>query len=203
MFFTNVSHFPKINDEEKIPLVPFLEASKGIVQFVEILGTVFTPVKQDINGNIEKLYKIHQSDKTKFETINDVIAYELEETNKVGIDALLWLKRALEYVQILITCLIDDTKDGSCAEDLTPFFNKAYEEKLKPYHGWFVQKLFGLIVYAAPGRKSLLLLLNDNKEISDEEIMKEAESYVNQLSHNIEIINRLYTTHNLHSNEKV
>lgn len=58
--------------------------------------------------------------------------------------AIFFFSRALEYVHVFLTCLVYDSKGGSSPDNLCPYFNKAYEEKLKPYHGWFVQKLFGV-----------------------------------------------------------
>ncbi|XP_035232386.1 glycolipid transfer protein-like [Stegodyphus dumicola] len=111
----------------------------------DLLGSVFIPVKSDINGNIEKLYKIYHSNEEKFLALSDIISYEMNNTDlKVGKDALLWLKRALEYVHVFLTCLVNDSKEEQYSDNLVPFFNKAYEEKLKPYHGWFVQKIFGV-----------------------------------------------------------
>lgn len=205
MFFSNVSPFPDIN-EGHIDLLPFLEASKGIVRFVELLGSVFTPVKYDINGNIEKLHKIHLSDEVKFLTLNDIIEFELSENgiNKVGIDALLWLKRALEYVHVFLTCLVDESKLDLHPEDLSAYFNKAYEQKLKPFHGWFIQKIFGIMVHAAPSRKALMHLLAGEDECANEEqVLNDIETFTISLGSNLEVINNLYKEHNIDSNAKV
>ncbi|KAG8195186.1 hypothetical protein JTE90_027930 [Oedothorax gibbosus] len=205
MLFSVCKQFPEVTDG-KIEVVPFLEASKEIVKFVEILGTVFSPVKNDISGNIEKLSKIHHSDEAKFSTLNGIVEHELplERQHQIGIDALLWLKRALEYVNVFLSCFAEDGKQPPCSENMSAFFHKAYEEKLKPFHGWIVQKVFGLIVIAAPSRSSLLKLLSGGKDpVPEEEIIKDIEQFLIGLNSNIDTINRLYVTHNLHFNHKV
>ena len=66
IFFENVIPFSSINDDGLIDTKQFLEASRCIVQFVDLLGTTFKPVKNDIDGNISKLRKIFESDFEKF-----------------------------------------------------------------------------------------------------------------------------------------
>ncbi|XP_054719808.1 glycolipid transfer protein-like [Uloborus diversus] len=204
MFFSDVTHFPEIEDG-RIEILTFLDACRGIVRFIELLGTVFSPVKNDILGNIEKLNTIRMGNKEKFLTLNDIVEYELENSKEnVGIDALLWLKRALEYMNVFLTCLVNDSKENICTDNLVPYFNKAYEEKLKPYHGWLVQKLFGIMVHAAPSRKSLLQLLAGEIEFAvEDEILADIENFIQGLGSNLEVINSIYKRYDIDSNAKV
>lgn len=199
MFFGNY-RYPEVTVDGKVDAVSFLQASGGIVKFVELLGKVFLPVKYDINGNIEKLQNIINTDKEKFIYLSDIVEYEmtLSTDSRIGIDALLWLKRALEYIQAFLTFFVADHKQGKQTEDLIPFFKKAYEEKLQPYHGWMVQKLFGLCLLAAPGRKVLLQLLSMNKDnITDDDIMADIEEFLCTLNKNLEVIIDMYNKNNL------
>ncbi|XP_055933751.1 glycolipid transfer protein-like isoform X2 [Argiope bruennichi] len=187
MFFKDVKKFPSVENE--IEFLPFIEACKGIVKFVELLGSLFAPVRHDIQGNIDKLSKIHFSNAAEFPTINSIVEFEVKRAgDQTGIDALLWLK----------------SKQEQHEENISSFFYKAYEEKLKPYHGWIVQKLFGLMVVAAPSRKSLLDLLAGGEDSSTEDVVfGEMEIYLEGLGANIDVINRLYDIHNLVFNQKV
>ncbi|XP_023225548.1 glycolipid transfer protein-like [Centruroides sculpturatus] len=205
MFFGQY-RYPEVNAEGKIDLFLFLEASRGIEKFVELLGTAFYPVKNDIHGNIEKLLKIYNMDKEKFKYVNNIVESEinLEEEEKIGIDALLWLKRALEYIQVFLTCFVEDYQEKKNTEDLTPYFKKAYELKLKPYHGWFVQQLFALCIKVAPFRKDLIKLLGTGMENFNEEIiMNDIEEFLNSLNSNLEIIVAMYDENNLNSTKVV
>ncbi|GBN37614.1 Glycolipid transfer protein [Araneus ventricosus] len=188
MFFTEVKKFPCV-ENEIIEFLPFIEACKGIVKFVELLGSIFTPVRLDIQGNIDKLSKIHFSDEAGFPTVNSIVEFEVKRAgDQTGIDALLWLK----------------SKQEQHDEDISPFFHKAYEEKLKPYHGWIVQKLFGWIVIAAPSRKSLLHLLASGEDnLTEDVIFGEMEIFLQGLGANIDVINKIYVAHNLVFNQKV
>ena len=73
VFFENVVPFSQINDDGLIKTKSFLEAAKYIVQFVDLLGTTFKPVKNDIEGNIIKLTNLFESDKEKFEVCKNPI----------------------------------------------------------------------------------------------------------------------------------
>ncbi|GBN37613.1 Glycolipid transfer protein [Araneus ventricosus] len=204
MFFTEVKKFPCV-ENEIIEFLPFIEACKGIVKFVELLGSIFTPVRLDIQGNIDKLSKIHFSDEAGFPTVNSIVEFEVKRAgDQTGIDALLWLKRALEFVHVFLVCFVNDSKQEQHDEDISPFFHKAYEEKLKPYHGWIVQKLFGWIVIAAPSRKSLLHLLASGEDnLTEDVIFGEMEIFLQGLGANIDVINKIYVAHNLVFNQKV
>ncbi|CAL1274364.1 unnamed protein product [Larinioides sclopetarius] len=182
MFFKEVKKFPCV-ENQIIEFIPFIEACKGIVKFVELLGAIFTPVRHDIQGNIDKLSKIHFSDEAGFPSLNSIVEFEIKENgNKVGIDALLWLK----------------SKQEDHDEDLSPFFHKAYEEKLKPYHGWIAQKLFGWIVVAAPSRKSLLhLLASEEENMTEDVIFGEMEIFLQELGANIDVIHKIYDSHSI------
>lgn len=105
-FFASVAQFPQIGgDCSLISTRHFLEASRGIVLFVEFLGKVFAPVRNDIQGNIDKLQAILEQDAIGHEHLNGILKAELQQPDPnqvlgVGTDALLWLTRALDYIKV-------------------------------------------------------------------------------------------------------
>ena len=40
--------------------------------------------------------------------------------------------------------IVDDHESGNKSENLAPFLKKAYEDTLKMYHGWLIQKVFSV-----------------------------------------------------------
>mgnify|MGYP002717074270 FL=1 len=66
VFFETVVPFVDIDTDGLIDTERFLEASKCIVKFVEFFGITFKPVKNDIDGNINKLMNIFDTDKSMF-----------------------------------------------------------------------------------------------------------------------------------------
>ena len=211
-FFGSCSQFPSVINDELIDTRQFLDASRGIVQFVEFLGTVFSPVKSDINGNITKLAAIYEKSPTDYEHLHNIIKSELELPEgefHIGTDALLWLTRAIEYIKVFLTLFVQDFDNNQNQKSLEQYFGFAYEATLKKYHGWFVQKIFGLCLKAAPGRDSLLKLLSrsaieeDNsitKAIDSQEellIFNALKSYLVNLEKNIDTIHKIYTANNI------
>lgn len=54
------------------------------------------------------------------------------------------LFRALEYIYAFIANLVEDHNSGAKTENMVPLCKKAYEDTLKRYHGWIVQKVFSV-----------------------------------------------------------
>ena len=40
--------------------------------------------------------------------------------------------------------IVDEHQTGAKSENMAPFCKRAYEESLKEYHGWVVQKVFSV-----------------------------------------------------------
>lgn len=54
-FVFESTFYPKITPTDRILSEPFLAASHVVVDFLAMLGGIFSPVKADINGHIEKV----------------------------------------------------------------------------------------------------------------------------------------------------
>lgn len=201
-FFANCATFPDVDlslDSIAIDTVQFLDASAEIVKFVDLLGTVFTPVKSDISGNIDKLQAAYSANRDLFQNLSKLIRSEQQTLRAdefhVATDALIWLTRALAYVEKFLICLLDDYRSGRCQADLTDYFIAAYDNSLRQYHNWFVQKLFGVCLIAAPGRQQLLKLIaggSRDQEVDDEAIFEAIEQFLQNMSSNIFAIHRLF-----------
>ncbi|RWS25784.1 Glycolipid transfer protein-like protein [Leptotrombidium deliense] len=196
--FSLYAQFEEVNNG-MIGTIQYLEASKGIVKFVEQLGTLFKPVRSDINGNIEKLTSIYNSNPNKYKTLNSIVEVESKSIAdgefKIGTDALLWLTRALQYIHLFLTYFYEDYSKQVKNEDLSVHFKKAYEETLKMHHNWFVQQIFYLCLNAAPDRTSLIKLISidDNEDAVDEAmVFKEIEKNNQLLNANITAVRSLF-----------
>ncbi|XP_046462235.1 glycolipid transfer protein-like [Daphnia pulex] len=203
-FFTQSnSPFPGPTEDEKISADEFLLASTHLANFFGILGTVFTPVQSDIAGNVKKLRKFIEDNPGKVVYVNDIILLEANSTESIAIDALLWLKRALEFTMVFIDDIVCDSKNGTANEDLRPLCLQAYEKTLKKYHGWMVQQIFNLVSRACPWRRDLLLSLALGKTDMESIVLAQMEEVLVNLKKNVAIINRLYVTYNLNLDVKV
>ncbi|XP_022256430.1 uncharacterized protein LOC106472117 [Limulus polyphemus] len=257
-FFRNKSQFPEVTSEGNIDTVDFLEASRGIVSFIELLGKAFLPVKYDVNGNIElpgtawplnpiyffhivgeaptrgdhlmptyilctlmalknyckKMYiisshcvmlKLLRVEVAEHLSANDhcpirfSILLHMEVRNNILVTNFknqILMGWALEYIQVFLSCFVEDYIQGNYTEDLVPFFRKAYEEKLKQYHGFIIQNLFGLCLRAAPGRKQLISLLSNGKEDKEKEVFLDLKNFLVGMTANLDIIVDLYRKYN-------
>jgi len=164
---------------------------------------VFTPVKTDILGNVQKLQVFSDNCPENCQYVNDIVLIERKNPNSVAIDALLWLKRALEFTLMILEGLVANETDGSISEDLRPLCLKAYKATLEKYHGWMVQQIFHFVMKACPWRKDILSSLAFGKPNTEELVISQLTAALVNLRKNIEVINHLYSLHNLDCDTKV
>ncbi|CAG9767296.1 unnamed protein product [Ceutorhynchus assimilis] len=192
------AHFPEPG--EKLKTLEFLDAAAGVVSLVEKLGKIFSPVVNDINGNIKKLLESYNKDPETNEYLEDMILKEqIEGDNSRGIatDALLWLRRALHFKSIFFQLIIMDTDSQRLVQDLTPFIKRAYSESLERYHGWLGSQLFHVISRFIPNRKSLLCTLALNRNDKEEEVIRDMKQYNLRLSRCVSKLRQFYMDHHL------
>ncbi|XP_062522034.1 glycolipid transfer protein-like [Corticium candelabrum] len=191
-FFASLRHgFLPVPADGRIDTRAFLDAAREIVPFFDVLGpTAFAPVKSDINGNIKKLQKKHDEDAAKYTTLQGIVESEMEEgTTKAknsATDALLWLKRALQFICVFLEKVLDGE------EDLTKCARAAYEASLKRFHGWIVRGVFALAVRAVPYRKDFIKALQHGTDVGEEAVLFEMREHMSVLSANVEVLSKFY-----------
>jgi len=189
-FFSNVKHkFQPLSEDGRIDTDAFLSACGEVIPFFDVLGsTAFAPVKSDINGNITKLRKKFLANPAKFTTLQAMVEDEIEQktTKSKGsaTDALLWLKRALTFIRILFEQVLTNEPD------LSKCVTAAYEGSLKKYHGWMVQKVFGMAMMAVPYRKDFLIALG--KDASEKTILEHMQLALDEMAVNLDQIIAFY-----------
>ncbi|KAL1478742.1 hypothetical protein MTO96_034869 [Rhipicephalus appendiculatus] len=99
------SSFVQIREpsESSIETAQFLASCRSVLPVFNVLGSrVFAPIKADIQGNIDKLNEKYSTDKDGFARLTAMLQKEVDEgrnaTSGRAIEALLWLKRALEFI---------------------------------------------------------------------------------------------------------
>ncbi|EDO37291.1 predicted protein [Nematostella vectensis] len=145
-FFSSTQH--KFEDvivtpDGGIPTKSFLAACTCILPFFDVMGsTAFAPVKMDIGGNIRKISSKFDTDPKAFYTLQNIVYQELKSNTctakNSATDALLWLKRALEFMQIFLAEVVKGRQDLAVAAGI------AYEKTLRKYHGWVVRGVFAV-----------------------------------------------------------
>lgn len=200
-FFATVRQpFPEVPSDGRIITKTFLDACSNIVPFFDILGaTAFSPCKSDINGNVSKLLKKYDTDREKFSVLQAFVEVEKAEgktkAKNSATDALLWLKRALEFIGVFLADVLTGQPDlFKCAK-------KAYESTLKKYHGWMVQGIFSIAMKAVPYRENFIASIGNGAP--EEEVLKDMQAYVQVMGKNIEVINDFYAKMGEDKSEKV
>ncbi|XP_046860058.1 pleckstrin homology domain-containing family A member 8-like isoform X2 [Xenia sp. Carnegie-2017] len=143
IFSTAPNRFTDINmlKNNHIPTKPFLLACNSILPIFDVLGrTAFAPVKMDISGNIKKLTSKYDNDPTSCSTLQAMIGVEIHSNTcnvkNSATDALLWLKRALEFTNVFLL----EINKGE--RELVVVASNAYSKTLRKYHGWMVRGMF-------------------------------------------------------------
>eukprot|EP00794_Sanderia_malayensis_P017395 gene17395-19137_t len=188
-----------------IPTKSFLDACSSIIPVFDMLGsTTFAPVKMDIHGNITKIQTKYSTDEKAFVFLQNIIFQELKSNTCTAknstTDALLWLKRALEFIHIFLAEICRGEQDLAVAA------TNAYGRSLRKYHGWVVRGVFSLAVKAVPYRKDFIKCLSiKNSDIiaTEAEIVEEMKNCIGALGRILNIICQFYKRHKLDSDNIV
>jgi len=84
-------------DAEKdnaISTTPFLEAAESLTTLFDVLGSVaFTPVKNDMLGNVKKIRDRQLAAPALGETLQELVVNELKTKKHTATEGLVWLVR--------------------------------------------------------------------------------------------------------------
>jgi len=191
--------WPPVTDDGRVPTKPFLEACDVIVHFFDALGTLFSPVKHDVQGNVNKLISKHATHPEKFVTLNDIIEAELGTQDCSATESLLWLKRGLHFTCLLLLSIIEDHEKKVTYDSLAPNYQYAYEISLKSHHNWVVQKFFTVCVRSriCPKRRDVMKSLARDESSEESEVVATMKEFVNGLITNLQAIFDLYVANGL------
>lgn len=194
--------FRQLPADRQVETRPFLEAVSYLPPFFDCLGsTVFAPVKADISGNITKIRAVYDSNPARYKTLQQILEAEKEmygaEWPKVGATlALMWLKRGLRFIQVLLQSLVDGEKDESNPNLIRVNVTKAYEIALRRYHGWLVQKLFKAALFAAPYKSDFLKALSKGREVKEEECLEKVRKFLVNFTATVDAVYEMYNKSN-------
>lgn len=180
-----------------IPSKQFLECCRAILPFFDTLSaTAFAPVKADIGGNIKKLTVKYETDPERFDTLQAIVESELNagihNASNSATDSLLWLKRAMEFVQHFIA----EVSAGERSLDVAA--GKAYSRSLRRYHGWIVRGVFNLAMRAVPYHKDFLKVLGSlGTEEGERQVTADMAAFAASLGEIVLILNQFYHKYNL------
>ncbi|XP_033629528.1 pleckstrin homology domain-containing family A member 3-like [Asterias rubens] len=184
----------------------FLDACAQVVDIFDMMGSsAFTPVKMDMNGNIKKLRQKYSTDPSAFSSLQTIVQQEVRSNahhlRNSATDALMWLRRALEFVREFLV----EIEKGE--KNLTTAATSAYKRSLHKYHGWVVQGVFSLAIRAAPFYEDFIkcLLINpeDMEAGGEEQVLADLRASVKPMGMVVDDLRQYYYTENLESQAQV
>ncbi|KAI8904704.1 glycolipid transfer protein domain-containing protein [Gorgonomyces haynaldii] len=190
-FFDSISRsYAQVQVNNKnINTVEFLEATEQLVKLLGELGTAFTPVKSDIQGNVDKIRARYQQVPDKSQTLQELIQAEQQEKKSTAITSLLWLKRALEFTSLSLRRSVDNPQ-----EELSTSFNTAYKSTLSQYHSFLIRPVFSMAMSACPTRKSFYEQLAKGEH---DKMMDQFKPWLSHLESQVAILVEFYKTQKL------
>lgn len=159
-------------NDNGVSTTEFLEAAEALVTLFDLLGSVaFTPVKNDLLGNIKKIRTRQQAAPAESTTLQALVLNELKSGSHTATEGLVWLLRGLDFTaQALRENLSKPT------QELSDSFRAAYGNTLKPHHGFLIKPVFSAAMGATPYRKDFYAKLGDDEGKIQEEMEKEVKA---------------------------
>jgi len=126
----------------------FLEASDGLVQLFDLLGSgVFGFVQSDIRGNISGVRKRYEATPDASKTIEDLVRAESQEQHKHATPCLVRLTRGLSF-----TCNALQNVQNDRSSELHVCFRRSYDTVLKHHHTFLIRSVVYVALRAVPRR---------------------------------------------------
>ncbi|KAI4868010.1 het-c [Hypoxylon rubiginosum] len=137
------------DNDNAISTSEFLDAAESLTTMFDVLGSMaFSPVKNDMLGNVKKLRERQLAAPAESETLQALVINELKTKKHTATEGLLWLVRGLDF-----TCIALSQNIAKEAEELSTSFRNAYGSTLKPHHGILIKPVFSAAMSACPYRK--------------------------------------------------
>lgn len=145
-------------NDNAIATSDFLQAAESLTTLFDVLGSVaFTPVKNDILGNVKKIRERQLAAPAESETLQALVLNELKTKKHTATEGLLWLVRGLDFT----SKALQDNLNAPPTKELSDSFRTAYGDTLKPHHSFLVKPVFNAALSATPYRKDFYAKLGD------------------------------------------
>lgn len=156
-----------MSPNKEVYLEHYVAGWRGLVKFLNSLGSVFGFISKDAVSKIQILVNfLNGENGSQYATIQSMVKFELDnklvDVEKTGIfpesgcRTLLRLHRALRWLELFLerlrTSKEDDKTSVMCRE--------AYNESLAQHHPWVVRKAAGMAFFALPGRQAFFDVMN-------------------------------------------
>ncbi|KAM9350647.1 ceramide-1-phosphate transfer protein [Symphorus nematophorus] len=156
-----------LSENKEVYLEHYVAGWRGLVKFLNSLGSVFGFISKDAVNKIKILVAYLEGESgSQYVTVQSMVKHELSNelvdlTKKgshpeSGCRTLLRLHRALRWLELFLERLRTSGEDGKtsvmCAE--------AYNESLAQHHPWVVRTAAGMAFCVLPGRQAFFEVMN-------------------------------------------
>ncbi|KAL8780536.1 MAG: hypothetical protein Q9213_006432 [Squamulea squamosa] len=146
--------------DNAIPTSDFLEAAESLTTLFDLLGSIaFTPVKNDMIGNIKKVRDRQLAAPGDSFTIQSLVLGELKAKKHTAAEGLLWLVRGLDFTSQALRHTLQNPDT-----ELATSFRTAYTGTLKAHHSFLIKPVFSAAMSATPYKKDFYVKLGDEEK---------------------------------------
>ncbi|KAK5070595.1 hypothetical protein LTR64_000268 [Lithohypha guttulata] len=171
----------------------FLEAAEATTTLFDILGSVaFTPVKNDMLGNIKKVRDRQLASPGTSEDLQSLCKSEIATKSHKATEGLLWLVRGLDFTAQALRNDLTNNAGVSITEakpkkELADSFRDSYKNTLAPHHSFLIKPLFNAAMSATPYRKDLYAKMLGEGASADQ-LSTEFEKWLSALESQVSIL---------------
>ncbi|KAI5946804.1 Ceramide-1-phosphate transfer protein [Manis javanica] len=190
-----------LNEKEEVLLDHYLTGWKGLVRFLNSLGTIFSFISKDVTTKLQIMERLCGSPQQEhYHSLQSMVAYEvgnqlvdLERRSRhpdSGCRTILRLHRALRWLQLFLEGLRTSPEDARTAVLCTDSYNAS----LAAYHPWVIRRAATVAFCTLPARKVFLEAMNVGSPEQAVEMLGEALPCI---EHVYDISQKLYAEHTL------
>lgn len=183
-----------------------IDACINHAKFFDIFAaTLFSPLKNDILSNAEKVRRVFMKDCRKYVYLERIIEEEVRRKRYMHPDsasqAIIWIMRGLRTVSrfLIVVC----SRTHPLYKDTSQALGLAYQEHLCRYHNFIVQKMFSAALRLLPSMEHFKkqVIMNKNLDVSskaiEHSIMQQATAYSQSAMEMIQAIEKIFRSHKI------
>ncbi|KAM3824387.1 ceramide-1-phosphate transfer protein isoform 1-T2 [Vipera latastei] len=190
-----------LNSKGEILMDPYLGGWKGLVRFLNTMGSIFSFISKDAVTKIQIMENFRSSEQQEdYITLQAMVKYELanglvdlREPGSYpasGCRTILRLHRALHWLHLFLEGL----RTSGPRSKTSTLCTDSYNASLANYHPWIVRKAATMAFYALPTRDAFLENMNVGTTEEAIEMLGEALPSISRV---YDITENLYAEHKL------
>ncbi|XP_052200957.1 glycolipid transfer protein 3-like isoform X1 [Diospyros lotus] len=184
------------DDAAHVPTKPFLYVCSLLLQVLDKIGPTMAVLRQDMDQNIQRLEKVHESDPSMYSNLVEILKKEAAEGNARKSNScsrgFVWLTRSLDFTVALLQLLVKDSE-----RNMDEAVEEAYDVALRPWHGWISSAAYKVALKLVPDNKTLINILKAKDEEGVDGLKEEMRSLISLLVPLLEQNHSILSSHGL------